>query len=33
LNKFSGEFARFDENEPTSRNGGKGEVIKILKEK
>ena len=28
-----GEFAGFDENEPTSRDGGKGEVIKILKEK
>ncbi|GFG31647.1 hypothetical protein Cfor_09469 [Coptotermes formosanus] len=26
-------FAGFDENEPTSRNGGKGEVIKMLKEK
>lgn len=33
LDKFSGEFAGFDENEPTSRNGGKGEVIKMLKEK
>ncbi|KDR12562.1 phosphoserine phosphatase [Zootermopsis nevadensis] len=30
---FNGEFAGFDENEPTSRNGGKGEVIKLLKKK
>jgi soluble P-type ATPase len=28
-----GEFAGFDENEPTSRNNGKGEVIKLLKKK
>ncbi|KAJ9582312.1 hypothetical protein L9F63_003348, partial [Diploptera punctata] len=30
---FNGEFAGFDDSEPTSRDGGKGEVIKILKEK
>ncbi|GLH02120.1 Phosphoserine phosphatase [Gryllus bimaculatus] len=30
---FNGEFAGFDESEPTSRNGGKGEVIKMLKTK
>uniref|UniRef100_A0A1B6I462 Phosphoserine phosphatase n=2 Tax=Homalodisca liturata TaxID=320908 RepID=A0A1B6I462_9HEMI len=28
---FNGEYAGFDENEPTSRNGGKGEVIGLLK--
>lgn len=26
-----GEYAGFDEDEPTSRQGGKGEVIKMLK--
>ncbi|CAG9857332.1 unnamed protein product [Phyllotreta striolata] len=30
---YSGEFAGFDENEPTSENGGKAVVIKQLKEK
>lgn len=30
---FNGEFAGFDENEPTSRSGGKGEVINLLKKK
>lgn len=29
---FTGDFAGFDENEPTSRTGGKGVVIKRLKE-
>ncbi|XP_075977789.1 phosphoserine phosphatase isoform X2 [Anticarsia gemmatalis] len=29
---FNGEYAGFDENEPTSRSGGKGLVIKRLKE-
>ncbi|XP_068633233.1 phosphoserine phosphatase isoform X2 [Battus philenor] len=29
---FDGEYAGFDENEPTSRSGGKGLVIKRLKE-
>lgn len=28
---FSGEYAGFDENEPTSRNKGKGDVISMLK--
>ncbi|KAF7989072.1 hypothetical protein HCN44_007382 [Aphidius gifuensis] len=30
---FNGGFAGFDENEPTSRSGGKGEVINLLKKK
>ncbi|XP_067010846.2 phosphoserine phosphatase isoform X2 [Anabrus simplex] len=30
---FNGEFAGFEENEPTSRSGGKGEVIRLLKAK
>lgn len=30
---FVGEYAGFDETQPTCRSGGKGEVIKILKEK
>ncbi|XP_034950375.1 phosphoserine phosphatase [Chelonus insularis] len=30
---FNGDFAGFDENEPTSRSGGKAEVIRRLKEK
>lgn len=30
---FQGLFAGFDENEPTSRSGGKGEVINSLKKK
>uniref|UniRef100_S4NZL8 Phosphoserine phosphatase n=4 Tax=Pararge aegeria TaxID=116150 RepID=S4NZL8_9NEOP len=29
---FNGEYAGFDENEPTSRSGGKGLVIRRLKE-
>ncbi|XP_015600682.1 phosphoserine phosphatase isoform X2 [Cephus cinctus] len=29
---FTGEYAGFDENEPTSRSGGKAEVIRILKQ-
>ncbi|XP_011260007.2 phosphoserine phosphatase isoform X2 [Camponotus floridanus] len=29
---FTGEFAGFDENQPTSRSGGKAEVIQHLKE-
>ncbi|XP_047533182.1 phosphoserine phosphatase isoform X1 [Vanessa atalanta] len=29
---FNGEYAGFDENEPTSRSGGKGMVIRRLKE-
>nr|XP_012224723.1 PREDICTED: phosphoserine phosphatase isoform X2 [Linepithema humile] len=29
---FTGEYAGFDENQPTSRSGGKGEVIRQLKE-
>lgn len=29
---FSGKYAGFDENEPTSRSGGKGVVIQFLKE-
>lgn len=29
---FLGEYAGFDENEPTSKTGGKGEVIRRLKE-
>lgn len=29
---ISGEYAGFDENEPTSKTGGKGEVIRRLKE-
>lgn len=28
---FTGEYAGFDENQPTSRSGGKGEVIRLLK--
>lgn len=28
-----GEYAGFDETQPTSRSGGKGEVIRLLKEK
>ncbi|XP_022194688.1 phosphoserine phosphatase isoform X2 [Nilaparvata lugens] len=28
---LTGEYAGFDENEPTSKSGGKGEVIRILK--
>lgn len=28
-----GEYAGFDETQPTSRSGGKGEVIRRLKEK
>jgi phosphoserine phosphatase len=31
--QISGEFAGFDENEPTSRNGGKAQVVRLLKEK
>lgn len=31
LKKIPGEYAGFDEDEPTSRQGGKGEVIKMLK--
>lgn len=30
---FDGEYAGFDETQPTSRSGGKAEVIRILKEK
>ncbi|XP_050421040.1 phosphoserine phosphatase isoform X2 [Adelges cooleyi] len=30
---MSGEYAGFDEKEPTSKNGGKAEVITLLKEK
>ncbi|XP_044756576.1 phosphoserine phosphatase [Coccinella septempunctata] len=30
---FDGEYAGFDENQPTSRSGGKAEVVRILKEK
>ncbi|XP_066587470.1 phosphoserine phosphatase isoform X2 [Prorops nasuta] len=30
---YTGEYAGFDENEPTSKTGGKGEVIRSLKEK
>lgn len=29
---FNGEYAGFDETEPTSKNGGKGEVIRLLKQ-
>lgn len=29
---FNGEYAGFDENEPTSKNGGKGEVVRLLKQ-
>ncbi|XP_050447988.1 phosphoserine phosphatase isoform X2 [Cataglyphis hispanica] len=29
---FTGEYAGFDENQPTSRSGGKAEIIKHLKE-
>lgn len=29
---FTGEYAGFDENEPTSRSGGKGLVVRRLKE-
>lgn len=29
---FPGEYAGFDENEPTSRSGGKGLVVRRLKE-
>lgn len=29
---FTGEYAGFDENEPTSQSGGKAEVIRRLKE-
>ena len=28
----TGEYAGFDENEPTSKNGGKGEVVRLLKQ-
>lgn len=31
--KFVGDYAGFDEKEPTSKNGGKAEVISMLKEK
>ncbi|XP_014206264.1 phosphoserine phosphatase [Copidosoma floridanum] len=30
---FTGEYAGFDEKEPTSQSGGKAEVIRLLKEK
>lgn len=30
---FVGDYAGFDEKEPTSKNGGKAEVIQMLKEK
>ncbi|XP_025411112.1 phosphoserine phosphatase [Sipha flava] len=30
---LNGDYAGFDEKEPTSKNGGKGEVISMLKEK
>lgn len=30
---FIGDYAGFDEKEPTSKNGGKAEVITLLKEK
>ncbi|XP_049779069.1 phosphoserine phosphatase isoform X1 [Schistocerca cancellata] len=30
---FNGDYAGFDENEPTSKTGGKGEVIRKLKDK
>ncbi|XP_045469114.1 phosphoserine phosphatase [Harmonia axyridis] len=30
---FDGQFAGFDETQPTSRSGGKAEVVRILKEK
>ncbi|XP_043673907.1 phosphoserine phosphatase isoform X1 [Vespula pensylvanica] len=29
---FTGDYAGFDENEPTSKSGGKAEVIRLLKE-
>lgn len=32
MHYFIGEYAGFDENQPTSRSGGKGEVIRQLKE-
>lgn len=31
--QLSGEYAGFDENQPTAESGGKGKVISILKEK
>jgi len=30
---FSGDYAGFDEEEPTCRSGGKGEVVRFLKDK
>lgn len=33
MNLFIGEYAGFDENQPTAENGGKVKVIKYLKNK
>lgn len=33
MNYFVGDYAGFDEKEPTSKNGGKAEVISMLKDK